>query len=165
MAVEFNFFGANPLVTKEICSNLVFCVNLGLLTLCFSVEEAPHSADLLNLLILCVITVNRALKCFDFWHLGSSRALSLTLAFLALLKMTPGVKTWQVLIFLDKRDSHKWRSVSKLQNIWPLWTLLEQVKKALLRTETFLLVEIDRLDINQEYEVHRSLIFTWQNDH
>ena len=51
---------------KEICSNLVFCVNLGLLTLCFSVEEAPHSADLLNLLILCVITVNSALKCFDF---------------------------------------------------------------------------------------------------
>ena len=35
----------NWVLTKEICSNLVFCVNLGLLTLSFLVEEAPHSAD------------------------------------------------------------------------------------------------------------------------
>ena len=55
---------------KEICSNLVFCVNLRLLTLSFLVEEAPHSADLLNLLILCVIPANSALKsCFDLGRL------------------------------------------------------------------------------------------------
>ena len=41
---------------KEIFSNLAFCVNLGLLSLSFVVEEAPHSADLLDQLILCVIT-------------------------------------------------------------------------------------------------------------
>ena len=66
---------------KEICSNLVFCVNLGLLILSFLVEEAPHSADLLNQLILCVITANRTLKCSKF---DTSFSHSLTLAFLAL---------------------------------------------------------------------------------
>ena len=66
-------------MSKEICSNLVFCVNLGLLILSFLVEEAPHSADLLNLLILCVITANRVLRCSKF---DTSFSRSLTLAIL-----------------------------------------------------------------------------------
>ena len=75
---------------KEICSDLVFCVNLGLLILSFLVEEAPHSAQQHDLLILCVITEIRALKpCFDLTKIPTVK-ISLTLVFLALQVEEPG---------------------------------------------------------------------------
>ena len=42
--LDDDFFFNFCVPSKEICSDLVFCVNLGLLILSFLVEEVPHSA-------------------------------------------------------------------------------------------------------------------------